>query len=233
MRTEAPALLPIFRSALQARLLLRILTSDRGYTAAELARVLDEPEPTVFRETRRLLDAGLLHGEQVGRALVLRAAEDNPATAPLRQLLIVTFGPSHLVEHALAEVPGIAEAYLHGSWAARFHGEPGGPPGDIDVLIVGHPDRRAVDTALGGLESALGREVNVTYLTPQRWRSPDDPFVATVRSRPVVALDVSDHSPGPRDSNIFVSLHPTFAPDGGVDLDLPERTDPSRDVDLT
>lgn len=194
VRTEAPALLPIFRSALQARLLLHVLTSDEGYTAAELARDLDEPEPTVFRETRRLLDAGLLRGERVGRALVLRAAEDNPATAPLRQLLVVTYGASHLIERALAGIAGIDEAFVHGSWAARFHGEHGGSPGDVDVLIVGQPARRTVDAALADLESELGREVNVTYVSPERWNSPDDPFVTTVRARPLVPLNVSGHA---------------------------------------
>lgn len=192
MRTQAPALLPIFRSALQARLLLRVLTSDEGLTAADLARALKEPEPTVFRETRRLLDAGLLRGERVGRALVLKPAEDNPATAPLRQLLVLTYGPHLLIGRALAGIAGINEAFIHGSWAARFHGESGGPPSDIDVLIVGQPDRRAVDTALAGLETELGREVNVTYVTEERWRSTDDAFISTVRSRPLVPLEMSD-----------------------------------------
>ncbi len=193
MRTHAPALLPIFRSALQARLLLRVLTSDEGLTAADLARALDEPEPTVFRETRRLLDAGLLRGERVGRAVVLKPAEDNPATAPLRQLLVVTYGPHPLIGRALAGIAGISEAYIHGSWAARFHGEPGGPPGDIDVLVVGQPDRRAVDAALAGLETELDREVNVTYVSEERWRSADDAFITTVRSRPLVPLELSAH----------------------------------------
>jgi DNA-binding transcriptional ArsR family regulator len=190
MRTKAPALVPIFRSALQARLLLQVLTSDAGATAAELARRLGAPEPTVSREARRLLDAGLLRGEHVGRAVVLRAAQDNPATAPLRQLLVVTYGPSRLLEQALAGVAGIAQAYVHGSWAARFHGEMGKSPGDVDVLIVGRPDRGAVDAALDGLEARLGREVNVTYVSPQRWAGTDDPFVTTVRARPLVELDV-------------------------------------------
>ena len=190
MRTEAPALVPIFRSALQARLLLQVLTSDGGVTAAELARQLGAPEATVSRESRRLLDAGLLRGERVGRAIVLHSADDNPATSPLRQLLIVTYGPARLLEQALAGVPEIEAAYVYGSWAARFHGEPGKAPGDVDVLIVGQPKRGAVDAALGGLESQLGREVNVTYLTPQRWADTSDPFVATVRSRPLVALNL-------------------------------------------
>jgi len=192
MRTQAPALLPIFRSALQARLLLRVLTTAKGLSAAELARDLGEPEPTVFRETRRLLDAGLLRGERIGRTLVLRAVEDNPAIAPLRQLLVVTYGPSLLIGRALAGIDGIDEAYIHGSWAARFHGEPGGPPGDVDVLIVGQPGRRAVDDALTGIETELGREINVTYVTQERWRNTDDPFIGTVRSRPLVALEMSD-----------------------------------------
>ena len=78
-----------------------------------------------------------------------------PGTAPLRQLLVVTYGPARLLEQALAGVPEIEAAYVYGSWAARFHGEPGKAPGDVDVLIVGQPPRGAVDATLGGLESQL------------------------------------------------------------------------------
>jgi len=173
---------------------LYVLTSESGATAAELARELGEPEPTVTRETRRLLEAGLLRGHRVGRATVLTAAEGNPAVAPLRQLLVVTFGPGRLLEQALAGVAGIDEAYVHGSWAARYHGEPGGPPGDVDVLVVGRVDRQKVDEAVVGLETRLAREVNVTYLSPQRWADISDPFVATVRSRPLVRLHLADET---------------------------------------
>ncbi|MCL2454593.1 MAG: helix-turn-helix domain-containing protein [Micrococcales bacterium] len=190
MRTEAPALVPIFRSALQARLLLHVLTATKPVTAADLARLLDTPEPTVSREVRRLLDAGFLAGERVGRAVVLSPATDNPATAPLRQLLVVTYGPARLLEQALIGLDGIDTGYVHGSWAARYHGEPGPPPGDIDLLLVGHPSRRAVDDALAGIETRLSREVNVTYVTPERWRGAADPFVTQVRSRPLVELDL-------------------------------------------
>ncbi len=123
MRTEAPALAPIFRSDLQARLLLHLLTGDTTVAAADLARALDAPEPTVSREVRRLLDAGLLRGERVGRATLLHPAEDNPAVAPLRQLLVITYGPGRLVEQALDDVARVEQAYLNGSWAARYLGE--------------------------------------------------------------------------------------------------------------
>jgi predicted nucleotidyltransferase len=181
---------PIFRSPLQAQILLRVLTDAAARTAADLARVLDAPEATVVREVRRLLDAGLLRGERVGRATVLHPDESNPATAPLRQLLVVTYGPALLLEAALAGVPGIEEAYVHGSWAARFSGEPGGPPGDVDVLVVGAADRAGVHRAADEVEQAVGREVNVTFVSAQRWRDGDEPFLAQVRSRPLVALRI-------------------------------------------
>lgn len=191
MSVKEPPLLPVLRSALQARILLRLLTTDPGSTAAELARALDEPEPSVTREVRRLLGSGLLRGEHVGRAVRLHPVEDNPATAPLRQLLIVTFGPSHLLGRALAGIPGIDEAYVYGSWAARYHGELGEAPGDIDVLVVGDPARSRVDEAVDAVERVVGREVNVTYVRPKRWNDDTDPFIATVRSQPLVPLAIT------------------------------------------
>jgi predicted nucleotidyltransferase len=193
MRTPAPALIPIFRSALQARLLLQVLTDDEPHTITDLARLLDAPEPTVYREVRRLMDADLVTGTRVGRSVVLRPSDQNPATGPLRQLLVVTYGPSAYLERALTEVVGIEEAYVFGSWAARWHGEAGEAPGDVDLLVVGTPNRRAVYDALEGIDSALGREVNVTFVSPERWASGDEPFLATVRQRPLVRLGVGDH----------------------------------------
>ena len=181
-------MVPIFRSALQARLLLHVLTTTKPTTAADLARVLDAPEPTVSREVRRLLDAGFLAGERIGRAVVLTPATDNPATVPLRQLLIITYGPAQFLEQALCGIDGIDAGYVHGSWAARYHGEPGPPPGDIDVIVVGRPQRRTVDSALDGVEAQLGREVNITYVPPERWQDPADPFTTQVRTRPLVEL---------------------------------------------
>lgn len=190
MRTEAPALVPIFRSVLQARLLLRVMTDDEPRTIADLARALDAPEPTVYREVRRLMDAGLVTGRRIGRSTVVGPAEDNPATGPLRQLLIVTYGPATYLENALSGVEGITEAYIYGSWAARWHGEAGPPPGDVDVLLIGSPDRDEVYDALEGVDSALGREVNVTFVSPERWEPGSEPFLTALRDRPLVRLSL-------------------------------------------
>jgi hypothetical protein len=153
-----------------------------------MARELGEPGPTVAREAKRLLDSGLLVGENVGRSILLRPNPAHPATAPLRQLLVATYGPAPALEEALGGVDGIDQAFVHGSWAARRLGETGKPPGDIDLLVVGNPQRDQVDHLLDSVEAAMGREVNVTYASPERWEEAAEPFLAQVRGGPLVPL---------------------------------------------
>jgi len=50
---------------------------------------------------------------------------------------------------ALSPVEGIVEAFIYGSWAARWRGEVGPALGGVDLLVVGTPDRNAASDALG------------------------------------------------------------------------------------
>jgi predicted nucleotidyltransferase len=191
VNVAAPALSPFFRSGLQAELLARLLLNpDRAYTAAELARVVGGAYATVHREVGRLAAAGLVRQEQVGRAIRLRANTTDPAYGPASQLLRLSYGPGVVVPRELAGLDGIDEAYIYGSWAARRAGEAGDSPGDVDVLVVGDPDRVALDEAAERAEAALGREVNVRLVSPQAWREADSLFIRTVRDRPLVQLDL-------------------------------------------
>ena len=54
MRTESPALAPIFRSHLQGRLLAAVLLGTDALTIAALAQAVQAPESTVHREVERL-----------------------------------------------------------------------------------------------------------------------------------------------------------------------------------
>ena len=46
-------------------------------------------------------------------------------TASLTELLLRSFGPRQMLTEELEGVEGIEEAYLFGSWAARYAGEAG------------------------------------------------------------------------------------------------------------
>ena len=62
MRSAAPALLPVFRSQLQADILAALLLNPgQEYSLTELAQRFGAPLSTVHGEVKRLTGAGLLH----------------------------------------------------------------------------------------------------------------------------------------------------------------------------
>jgi predicted nucleotidyltransferase len=89
----------------------------------------------------------------------------------------------------MSDIPGIAAAYIYGSWAANHAGQPSKRPiGDIDILILGDPDRDELYVALTAAEERLGRPVQATILDPSWLESGTGAFHDTVISRPMLQL---------------------------------------------
>jgi len=183
-------MLAIFRSQLQGELLARVLLTSKPVTIADLARDVAAPLATVAREVNRLHAAGILALERQGRARLVTADDSNPAVGPLRDLVAVTFGPRQVVLEEFSEVPSLIELHIFGSWAARFLGEPGSVPGDVDVLVVGPVDRNEVYDAADRAAGRLHREVNPTVISEARWHDGGeaDPFIEQVKHRPLLRL---------------------------------------------
>lgn len=189
MRATAPPLLPIFRSQLQGELLALVLVdSSRQWTIDELAERTGGPYQTVATEVRRLQEAELLTARTIGRTKLLSANEANPYFQPLSRLATMAFGPPIVIGEEFASVDGIEAIYVYGSWAARYRGESGPTPNDIDVLIIGRPDRDEVYDAARRAQQRLGREVNVTQRTRKQWDIATDGFSEQVRSSPIVEV---------------------------------------------
>jgi predicted nucleotidyltransferase len=180
----------IFRSQLQGELLARVLLSDEPITIADLARDLAAPLATVAREVNRLQSVGIFSVSRQGRAQLVTPDNRNPAVRPLRELVAVTFGPRRVVLEEFADLTGLAELYIFGSWAARFLGEQGPTPADVDVLVVGPVDRDDVYDAADRAARRLHREVNPTVMSEKRWHDDDhvDPFISEVKRRPLLQL---------------------------------------------
>jgi hypothetical protein len=50
------------------------------------------------------------------------------------------------LRRVFARIDNIASAYIYESWAAQLQGEPGDRPvADIDVLVLGSPDREEIN----------------------------------------------------------------------------------------
>jgi predicted nucleotidyltransferase len=189
VRTAAPPLLPVFRSRLQGRLLALVL-ADPGveWTVDQLSERTGEPYQTVANEVRRLQAADLVAVRPVGRSKLLRANEDSPYFRPLAQLALMSFGPPLVIGEEFASLEGAREIFIFGSWAARYEGDAGPAPRDVDVLVVGQPDRDAAYDAARRAEQGLGREVNVTIRSAGQWRSGTDGFTRQLRLSPMLRI---------------------------------------------
>lgn len=195
MKTSSPALLPLLRSRLQGEVLAWLLLHpDERPSLSEIAEAVGTTVPTVKREVDRLEEAGLVTSAAKGRNRVVAPTTDHPLYRPLAEVMALTFGPVGLLREALAPVPGITEAFIHGSWAARYHQQPGAVPGDIDLLVIGTPDRDELFEAIEPVERVLRREVNYRIVTPQAWEADGGSFKATVTARPVVHLIGGGHA---------------------------------------
>ena len=186
---SAPGLLPIFRSDSQLRLLGQLyLHADREQTIAELEDVTGIPQQTVSREVNRLLHAGLLDGRRVGRLHFVKPNQASPYYPELAGLLLKALGPLAVLSERLQDVSGIEASYLFGSWARRYQGEPGPPPGDIDLVVIGNPDVDEVYAACSDAGKILDQEVNPVILTPDEWQARRTGFVKEIRRGPLVPV---------------------------------------------
>lgn len=190
MRSEAPPLLPILRSRTQGELLAALLVDPgREWTITELSEHLRIPLTTTQSEVTRLESGGLLGSRKVGRSRVVRPNTENPIVAPLTQIIMVTFGPPAVIRK---EFTGITaeRVIVFGSWAARLTGEPGPPPGDIDVLIVGEPAiRDEVYAAAERAEARLGRPFNPVIRSAEAWHNATrDPLLDEIQRRPMIEV---------------------------------------------
>ena len=183
-------MMPVFRSQHQAELLMWLLLHpEQEYGVSELAERLGVPLSTLHREVVRLDEAGLIVSRTLGRNRLLHANTAHPAAHALTQLLEVTFGPRVVIAEEFV-IPGAEEVVIFGSWAARYAGQAGPPPRDIDVLVVGRVDRADLFEAADRAHARLGIEVNPVVRSRKDWDSPKDALVKQIRaSDHVVVLD--------------------------------------------
>jgi DNA-binding transcriptional ArsR family regulator len=178
------------RSQQQGEILALLLGDpDLELSLTEIAKRTGAPHPSVHREIERAEQAGLVATRKVGNTRLVRADTSSPYYTGLADVLTKAFGVPAVLAEVLRPVKGISDAYVYGSWAARHDGQPGQRPvRDIDVLILGEPDRDQLYNALGAAERRLGRPVQATIRDADWLESGSGSFHDTVTSRPMVKI---------------------------------------------
>jgi len=195
-RSTPSRLLPILRSEALGRVLAAVFLApeDEPVHIRAIADRTNLPYATVHREVSRLLEAGLAEATDVGRARVVRPNRTSPYFDDLRSLLLKSYGPTSVLSEALHGRAGVHGAYVYGSWASRYLGEPGPDPQDVDVVVLvdDHADRDAIEDDLVAAGARLGRQVNPVLMDEADWNRGDTAFLRTLQSRPLIELPTAE-----------------------------------------
>ncbi|MEO3795208.1 nucleotidyltransferase domain-containing protein [Nonomuraea sp. B10E15] len=192
MQHPPPPVFPIFRSKITCTVLAHTYLGGGETSVSELAAIAQTDSGTMAREVSRLEQAAVLGSRHVGRTKLVHANKTAPFYGPLLDLVTITLGPVQVLAEELADVEGIEVAAVFGSWAARIQGEAGPAPVDIDLLVVGRPDRDDLHDATGRAGSRLARQVNTVVVTRTRWEANEDGFIRELHKRPLANVPIVD-----------------------------------------
>jgi DNA-binding transcriptional ArsR family regulator len=198
------------RSQQQGEILALLLGDpDLELSLTQISERTGTPHPSVHREIERAEQAGLVTTRKIGNTRLVRANTASPYYPGLTDVLTRAFGVPAVLAEVLSPVDGITAAYIYGSWAARHEGQSGQRPVvDIDVLVLGTPDRDELYDALGTAERRLGRPVEATIRNPTWLKSGTGAFHDTVASRPLLKLDLPHRLRTGRAANLLAVLLP-------------------------
>lgn len=148
--------------------------SREELSLADLARRLDVSPGTLHADVERLVEAGLISDRTIGRSRLLRANTSGRTARALTELLMLTFGPQIVIEEEFRDLADVDQVVVYGSWARRHNGETGREPADLNVMVIGSPERDAVYAAAERREQRLDMAVNPTVRSAKAWPEESD-----------------------------------------------------------
>lgn len=179
----ASVLLPGYRRRVLGVLLLQPDTALHG---REIARRTGLPAGTMTRELNRLAEVGLLNREKRGNQILYSANRASPVFEELAGILRKTSGLADVIAEAVAPLADrITVALIFGS-IARGTEKPGS---DVDLLVLGSVDFKAIVEALYPAQEQLRRDINPKVFSLREWKMKHrakNPFVADVMSKPKI-----------------------------------------------
>ena len=173
------------RSRVRDRILLEFFAKPGlSVHVREMARRVKASAPAVGAELAELARLGVLQANPVGRSLVYSVNQQSPLLEEIRALVQKTIGVEALIAKAVQGLPGVDAAYIFGSHAAGTDTA----RSDVDLLVIGRPNRVALSEQLAPVERAIGRDINVVTKTEAqvRERRGVDAFWRQVLGKPMI-----------------------------------------------
>lgn len=176
------------RSKIRLRILALVMDAPEGRLHLRaIARAVGTSAGTVARELGRLEEAGLVRRTREGNQVYFEARPEQPLFAPIRDIVRQAAGAPILLRRHLAGLAGVERAVIFGSYARGALL----PDSDVDVLIVGDPDRDDLTDRLEMASAEINRPVNEVVMTQDeldRRRARGDRLIESIESQPAVQV---------------------------------------------
>lgn len=188
MSEYSPVSAVIGRSGIR-RDIVRLLfggTIQRMHLRA-IARAVGASAGTTARELKRLEAAGLLERVREGRQVYFAPRRESQILEPFIEIVRATIGAPSTIQRALVGLPGVERAMIYGSYARREEK----PDSDVDLLIIGEPERDELTDRLERAGHEIGRPVNEVVMSLTEFlarRARGDGLVASIDAGPVIEV---------------------------------------------
>lgn len=170
------------RSAIRRRILaLLALNPERRYHLREIARQVGTSAGTASREAKRLEEAGIIERAREGRQVYYQAKQYGVLFESLDSILRRTLGAREALRREIGGLAGVKSAVIFGSYVSgkmRLNS-------DIDLLVVGRPDRDELTEVLERVQSEIGRQINEVVMDANELadrRRRGDAFIESIDS---------------------------------------------------
>ena len=181
------------RSKTRKNLLLLFFSNpEKKYYLHEISRLIGYPAQNIRRELSPLVKDGLFIKELVGNLTFYYLNQSHPLYPELKSIISKTIGIEALLQESLKKVVGIQTAFIYGSYAqGKEHGN-----SDIDLFILGKPNKDMLTKKISELEKKIGREVNTVFYskeTFQKKKKEHNSFIDSISKNPKIFLIGQKH----------------------------------------
>lgn len=190
------------RSKIRQRILALVMDApDRRMHLRAMARAVGTSAGTAARELGRLEAGGLVRRTREGNQVYFEARPDQPLFGQIRDIVRQVAGAPIILRRHLSGLAGVERAVIFGSYA---HGSIK-PDSDVDLLIIGTPDRGELTDRLEMASLEISRSVNEVVMTQgeiDTRRAQGDRLVESIDVGPTISVvDMTEgsrrHEPDP------------------------------------
>ncbi len=153
-----------------------ILNPQERLYVNELSRKLALDKRNLVKKLHELEKEGVLRSEKRGNLRLYGANQDFALYEEYRKIILKTVGVETRLREIIGETPGIKEAYIYGSYAQDAMSA----HSDLDILVVGDHEIKALQRKINLLQREIGREINSVNISEGEFKKRiemNDPFI--------------------------------------------------------